>query len=108
MLAAVFPAAAPRRNASQVKISSMPSLTNAVPSAATDAPAWRRWALTACMFLSVARFGFLEPFVPLYLELSGLKRGQIGLGFRYRRGTGAADSADAGAFIRTAWTHAAR
>jgi PPP family 3-phenylpropionic acid transporter len=31
------------------------------------------------MFLSVAAFGFLEPFVPLYLELSGLSRGQIGL-----------------------------
>jgi MFS transporter, PPP family, 3-phenylpropionic acid transporter len=31
------------------------------------------------MFLSVAAFGFLEPFVPLYLELSGLRRGQIGL-----------------------------
>jgi MFS family permease len=27
----------------------------------------------------VAAFGFLEPFVPLYLELSGLTRGQIGL-----------------------------
>ena len=31
------------------------------------------------MFLCVAAFGFLEPFVSLYLELSGLKRSQIGL-----------------------------
>lgn len=31
------------------------------------------------MFLSVAAFGFLEPFVPLFLELSGLTRTQIGL-----------------------------
>jgi MFS family permease len=31
------------------------------------------------MFLTIAAIGFLEPFVPLYLELSGLKRGQIGL-----------------------------
>src|SRR4028118_1769964 len=42
-------------------------------------PAWRRWAIAACMFLTIAAIGFLEPFVPLYLELSGLKRGQIGL-----------------------------
>jgi PPP family 3-phenylpropionic acid transporter len=38
-----------------------------------------RVALCASLFLSVAAFGFLEPFVPLYLELSGLTRGQIGL-----------------------------
>lgn len=31
------------------------------------------------MFLTVAAIGFLEPFVPLYLEQSGLQRGQIGL-----------------------------
>jgi MFS family permease len=38
-----------------------------------------RVALCASLFLSVAAFGFLEPFVPLFLELSGLSRGQIGL-----------------------------
>jgi len=42
-------------------------------------PSWRRWTLGGCMFLTIATIGFLEPFVPLYLELSGLKRGEIGL-----------------------------
>ncbi len=42
-------------------------------------PSGRRWLLAVSMFLSVAAFGFLEPFVPLYLELSGLERSQIGL-----------------------------
>src|SRR3954452_13471807 len=42
-------------------------------------PPWPRFLLAACMFLTVAAFGFLEPFVPLYLELSGLKRSEIGL-----------------------------
>lgn len=42
-------------------------------------PVRHRVLLAASMFLSVASFGFLEPFVPLYLELSGLTRGQIGL-----------------------------
>ena len=41
--------------------------------------AWRRFTLAACMFLCVAAFGFIEPFVPLYLELSGLNRSEIGL-----------------------------
>jgi PPP family 3-phenylpropionic acid transporter len=36
-------------------------------------------ALIACMFLSTASMGFLQPFVPLYLEASGLSRQQIGL-----------------------------
>ncbi len=40
---------------------------------------WHRFILSASMFLCVSAFGFLEPFVPLYLELSGLSRGQIGL-----------------------------
>ena len=42
-------------------------------------PVRHRVLLAASLFLSVASFGFLEPFVPLYLELSGLTRGQIGL-----------------------------
>jgi len=40
---------------------------------------WRRFALIACMFLTTAAFGFLQPFVPLYLAASGLTTGQIGL-----------------------------
>jgi len=36
-------------------------------------------ALIACMFLTTASVGFLQPFVPLYLEASGLNRQQIGL-----------------------------
>jgi len=39
----------------------------------------RRFALAACMFLITATFGFLQPFVPLYLEASGLTRSQIGI-----------------------------
>jgi len=35
-------------------------------------------ALIACMFLTTASVGFLQPFVPLYLEVSGLTRQQIG------------------------------
>lgn len=42
-------------------------------------PRGRRVALAVCMFLVTAVMGFLQPFVPLYLEASGLKRGQIGL-----------------------------
>lgn len=42
-------------------------------------PPAQRAALAASMFLSVAAFGFLEPFVPLFLDLSGLQRHQIGL-----------------------------
>lgn len=40
---------------------------------------WRRGLLAVSMFLCVAAYGFLEPFVPLYLELSGISRSQIGL-----------------------------
>jgi MFS family permease len=39
----------------------------------------RRLALAACMFLITATFGFLQPFVPLYLEAAGLTRSQIGI-----------------------------
>ncbi len=39
----------------------------------------RRLALIATMFLITSTFGFLQPFVPLYLQASGLTLGQIGL-----------------------------
>src|ERR671916_1360667 len=55
----------------------MHSLTACETTATT--PLRHRITLTACMFLTVAAIGFLEPFVPLYLEQSGLQRGQIGL-----------------------------
>src|SRR5579859_6679710 len=43
-----------------------------------DVPRWRCIALAICMFLITATIGFLQPFVPLYLEASGLQRSQIG------------------------------
>lgn len=36
------------------------------------------WTLATYMFLVVGTFGFLQPFVPLYLESSGLDRREIG------------------------------
>ena len=42
-------------------------------------PPWRHGALIACMFLTTAAFGFLQPFVPLYLAASGLTIGRIGV-----------------------------
>ncbi len=42
-------------------------------------PQWRRVALIASMFLTTASFGFLQPFVPLYLASAGLSTGKIGL-----------------------------
>jgi len=42
-------------------------------------PPWRRGALIVCMFLTTAAFGFLQPFVPLYLAASGLTVGRIGV-----------------------------
>ena len=44
-----------------------------------EIPLWRRLALAVCMFLITATVGFLQPFVPLYLEASGLSRQQIGI-----------------------------
>lgn len=38
-----------------------------------------RVALAGCMFLITASFGFLQPFVPLFWEASGLTRAEIGL-----------------------------
>ena len=38
-----------------------------------------RAALVACMLLVTASFGFLQPFVPLYLEAAGLTKSSIGL-----------------------------
>src|SRR5947209_1042863 len=42
-------------------------------------PLWRRVALAVCMFLTIATFGFLQPFVSLYLAAAGLSASQIGL-----------------------------
>ena len=42
-------------------------------------PPWRHGALIAYMFLTTAAFGFLQPFVPLYLAASGLTIGRIGV-----------------------------
>jgi PPP family 3-phenylpropionic acid transporter len=42
-------------------------------------PRWRHVALALCMFLITGVFGFLQPFVPLYLEAAGLDKGRIGL-----------------------------
>lgn len=44
-----------------------------------EIPRWRSFALGLLMFLSVATFGFLQPFTPLFMEASGLSRSQIGL-----------------------------
>ncbi len=49
------------------------------PDAPVPPPPWQRLALVASMFLTTAAFGFLQPFVPLYLASSGLTTGQIGL-----------------------------
>src|SRR2546423_15614377 len=49
-----------------------------IAQAASGVPLLRRLALIACMFLTTASMGFLQPFVPLYLEASGLSRQQIG------------------------------
>jgi len=43
-----------------------------------DLPRWRCVSLAVSMFLITASVGFLQPFVPLYLEAAGLKRGHIG------------------------------
>lgn len=42
-------------------------------------PQWRRTALIVCMFLTTAAFGFLQPFVPLYLAAAGLTTAKIGI-----------------------------
>jgi PPP family 3-phenylpropionic acid transporter len=46
--------------------------------AQSDVPVWRSVSLVAFLFLVTATFGFLQPFVPLYLESAGLDRKQIG------------------------------
>jgi MFS transporter, PPP family, 3-phenylpropionic acid transporter len=43
-----------------------------------EIPHWRRVALALLLFLTTATIGFLQPFVPLYLEASHLSRVQIG------------------------------
>jgi PPP family 3-phenylpropionic acid transporter len=42
-------------------------------------PRWRRIALAVCMFLITGVFGFLQPFVPLYLTSAGLSKSEYGL-----------------------------
>lgn len=42
-------------------------------------PKWRRVALAVCMFLITSVFGFVQPFVPLYMQSAGLTLSQIGL-----------------------------
>jgi MFS transporter, PPP family, 3-phenylpropionic acid transporter len=44
-----------------------------------DIPRWQRIALAASMFLTTAVIGFLQPFVPLYLEAAGLTHAQFGM-----------------------------
>jgi len=53
-----------------------------------DVPRWRRVALAVWMFLITGAIGFLQPFTPLYLEASGLTRGQVGLVVGLAVGTG--------------------
>jgi len=55
--------------------------------AADDARKRERIALAACMFLTTACIGFVQPFLPPYLKASGLSDGQIG--FVVGLGTGA-------------------
>src|SRR5579863_9520219 len=38
-----------------------------------------RLALSACIFLTIAANGFLQPFVPLFLYASAMTKAQIGL-----------------------------
>ena len=33
-----------------------------------EVPRWRKVALVACMFLTTGTFGFIQPFVPLFLQ----------------------------------------
>jgi PPP family 3-phenylpropionic acid transporter len=51
----------------------------APPAPGARPPGVDRLLLTACLVLTISSFGFLEPFVPLFLEQSGLRRGEIGL-----------------------------
>ena len=50
-----------------------------LPDAFADVPRFRRLALVVCMFFITASMGFLQPFVPLYMEASGLNPQQIGM-----------------------------
>ena len=42
-------------------------------------PLWRRVALAVVLFLLTGAFGFLQPFVPLYMQSAGLTKTQFGL-----------------------------
>lgn len=45
----------------------------------SDSPRLRSGSLIPTLFLVTATFGFLQPFLPLYMEAAGLTRGEIGL-----------------------------
>lgn len=49
------------------------------PNSSLETAQWRRLALIVYMFLTTAAFGFLQPFVPLYLSAAGLTAGKIGI-----------------------------
>jgi PPP family 3-phenylpropionic acid transporter len=51
----------------------------AQPASSLEVPRRQRIALAISMFLTTAVIGFLQPFVPLYLEASGLTHAQFGL-----------------------------
>ncbi|MDQ2800862.1 MAG: MFS transporter, partial [Armatimonadota bacterium] len=57
------------------------------PDTSSQTPPWRRLALVAYMFLTTAAFGFLQPFVPLYLAAAGLTAGKIGIALGVGTGT---------------------
>ncbi len=44
-----------------------------------EIPRWRKLMLVLVMFLTTGCFGFIQPFVPLWLTASGVSRGQLGV-----------------------------
>ena len=40
---------------------------------------FQKAALVVCMFLITSTFGFLQPFVPLYMQAAGLKLSDVGI-----------------------------
>lgn len=45
----------------------------------TEIPRWRKLMLVGVMFLITGSFGFIQPFLPLWLTASGISRSQLGL-----------------------------
>ena len=58
----------------------MSSAPNPVVSDIADEPPplWRRFALAFALFLLTGTFGFLQPFVSLYMQSAGLNKTQFG------------------------------